>query len=193
MKVLEGISTRLYRTINTRFLVISVVVFTIFIVIVLPRVAEQSLNITGVTDSPDTSFFYSAQDLYKLAETYGVEGRSYYIRSRYTFDIIWPMVYLLFLVTSTTSVFRFLKTTNPWRMVNLLPFVGVMFDFLENFATSMVMYRYPSPSPFVAALAPFFTVVKWLSISLSFIVLLGGLCFWVFRLGFQWIKKTDSL
>jgi len=51
-------------------------------------------ELTGTDVSPDTSVFYSAGELYGMAESYGEEGRAYYIYSRFTFDLIWPAAYL---------------------------------------------------------------------------------------------------
>lgn len=110
-----------------------------------------------------------------MAEGYGAEGRSYYIKSRYTFDLAWPVVYLFFLVSSITAVFRYFLPDSSWRLVNVLPFVGVIFDFLENTTASIVMYRYPLPSPVIAELAPIFTFLKWSFIGASIIALFVGL------------------
>jgi hypothetical protein len=154
---------------------VTVAVFALFMVMVLPNMAGRLTDITGVSVSPDTSLIYSAKDLYAMAEAYGSTGRAYYIYSRFTFDLAWPAVYLLFLVSLITSLFHFLNPNDPRRLVNLLPFIAIIFDLLENSAASLVMFRYPLASPLAASLAPVFTFLKWVFIGLSFIVLLIGL------------------
>jgi len=141
---------------------------------VLPKMAGRLSEITGVNQSPDTSFIYSAADLYAMAEAYGPEGRAYYIYQRFTFDLFWPLVYLLFFLALITLLYRQLPSTSSLRIVNLLPFAGVLFDLLENSGAAYVMYRYPEQVPFLAALVPVFTFFKWLFIGLSSLAILAG-------------------
>ncbi len=175
MKYLAKLSAWCYRVVKLPALILSALIFILFMVLVLPGMAGQLEDITGVSVSPDTSFYYSAEDLFQMAEAYGEDGRAYYIYSRFTFDIVWPAVYLAFLVTSLTFVFRYLPPANPFRQVNLLPILGAFFDLLENSAVSLVMYRYPLSTPLIASLAPLFTALKWIFIFLSFLALAAGL------------------
>lgn len=175
MKYFNMLSGWCYRFINMPLLVAATLLFIYFMIIVLPGMAGQLEEITGVGISPDTSFYYSNEELYTMAESYGVEGREYYIYSRFTFDLVWPAVYLTFLVTSLTCIYRFLPPDNSYRLVNLLPFGGLLFDLLENSAASVVMYRYPLPTPVIVSIAPVFTMFKWVFIFLSFTALLAGL------------------
>jgi len=173
--MLKMLSSWCYRVVTLPVLIAALVLFILFMILVLPNMAGQLTDMTGVAVSPDTSFIYSAKDLYAMAEAYGEEGRAYYICSRFTFDLIWPAVYLFFLMATITYLFRFLSPENPLRLVNLLPFAGAFFDLLENSAASLVIYRYPLTSSFAAWLAPVFTFFKWIFIGLSFFALILGL------------------
>lgn len=146
---------------------ISIILFVSFMTIVLPGVSETTKEITGTNASPDTSFLYTSQDLNDIAESYGELGRSYYIRSRFSFDIIWPIVYLFFLVTTLSTLFKGIQ--------NLIPLAGWLFDFLENLGASFVMYRYPRESGFIAIVTPIFTLLKWVFIYISFGLIIVGL------------------
>ena len=172
---MHKLSTWFYRISGLPLLLIAVLIFIFFMVVVLPEMAGQLGDITGVDVSPDTSFIYSSADLYEMAEAYGEEGRAYYIYSRFTFDVAWPLAYMLFLVVTISYLYRDHSTGSGWRLVNLLPLAGGLFDFLENSAASLVMYRYPLETPVVATLAPVFTFVKWILIVLSFAALIIGL------------------
>jgi hypothetical protein len=61
---------------------------------------------------------------------------------------------------------------SSWRLGNLAPILAVIFDGLENFSTSVVMLRYPEPTLLLAALAPWFTAIKWILVGGSFVWLL---------------------
>lgn len=172
---MHKVSSWFYRVSGWSLLLIAVLVFIFFMVVVLPNMAGQLGEITGVDLSPDTSFIYSSADLYEMAEAYGEEGRAYYIYSRFTFDAAWPLAYVFFLVVATSYLHRDYFSGSSWKLLNLLPLAGGIFDLLENSAASLVMYRYPLETPLVAALAPVFTFIKWVAIVLSFTVLVIGL------------------
>lgn len=179
--MLRKLSSECYRLLNNKILIMITLLFILFIIFVLPKVADHSRSILGSNHSPDTSFIYSEEDLYNMAEEYGEDGRMYYIKLSYTFDIVWPIVYLCFLVSCLTLVFRPLKIRVFWKIINLLPFGAVFFDFMENMATSLAMYRYPLRSPIIAKLAPIFTFLKWSLIGASFCVLVVGTCLLISR------------
>jgi hypothetical protein len=85
------------------------------------------------------------------------------------------MVYTFFLVTSISWIYqRLLPAGSLWRMINLLPFLGMIGDYLENISTSIVMWRYPQATPVIDWMAGILTTLKWLLIAGSFIGLLVG-------------------
>ena len=171
-----------FRRISTGWVtLIAFVVAVLFMVIVLPGQAARAEQISNGAGSPDTSFLYTPQELYDIAEVYGPEGRNAYLYARWTFDLVYPLVYGFFLVTSISWLFgRVFPATSPLQLANLVPVLAVLFDFLENTAVSIVMFRFPQPTEFFAWLAPLFTLLKWGFVSASFILLLVGL------LGFFW-------
>ena len=163
----------------------SLVVFLLFTALVLPGQSASAEAVAGGAGSPDTSLTYSAQDLYRMAEAYGEQGREAYIRARFTFDIVWPLVYTLFLVTAISWVFgKAFAPGSPWQRANLLPVLGALSDLMENVSTSLVMARYPAQTPVMASLAPVFTLVKWVLLGASFVLLLAGIVVAVWR----WVK-----
>ena len=117
-----------------------------------------------------------------MAEAYGEQGRKAYIRARFTFDAVWPLVYTLFLVTAISWVFgKAFAPGSLWQRVNLVPLLGMLFDFLENVSTSLVMARFPDQTPVLAGLAPVFTLVKWVLLGGSFVLLLVGIVAAIWR------------
>lgn len=167
----------------------ALLVFLLFSALVLPQQATKAEQATGSSDSPDTSLFYSSNDLYRMAESYGERGREAYIRARFTFDLVWPLVYTFFLTMSISWVFtRAFAPVSRWQRANLAPLLGALFDYLENLATSLVMLRYPEQTAVVDLLAPVFTVLKWGFLGASFVLLCGGIVIAVWR----WIVSLGS-
>jgi hypothetical protein len=155
---------------------LALAVFLAFGALVLPQQADRAAQVTGDVGSPDMSFFYSPADLYAWAEAYGPVGRQAYVRARFTFDLVFPAVYLFFLATAVSWVTaRAFPGDSLWQRANLAPVVGTLFDFLENVSASVVMLRYPARTSLLDLLAPMFTFLKWLLLGISFLVLVVGL------------------
>jgi hypothetical protein len=164
------------RQVSTGWVTLSaLVIFLLFSALVLPRQSATADEVAGGAGSPDMSLYYSADDLYQMAEAYGEQGRQAYIRARFTFDLVWPLVYTLFLATAISWVFS--KAFTPgsrWQWANLTPVLGALFDYLENVSTSLVLGRYPNPTAVVDVLAPLFTLLKWGFLAGSFALLFAG-------------------
>jgi hypothetical protein len=179
--MMKNISDKLSQMSNGWVVLSSMVVFIFFVAFVLPGQSAQADEVAKDAGTPDLSFTYSTSDLYKMAESYGELGRAEYIKARFTFDLVWPLVYGAFLIV--TISWSFAKATPPesiWRRANLAPVLGVIFDYLENISTSIVMFRYPAQTPVVDALATVFTPVKWIFVGMSSILLLlgGAMAIW---------------
>jgi hypothetical protein len=151
---------------------VTLIAFVLFLALVLPRQAAGADMGAGDAGSPDTSVWYSPGDLYRMAEAYGEEGRRAYIRARFTFDLVWPLVYAAFLSTATSWLSRrAFSGESLWQRANLAPLLGLLLDYAENVSTSLVMWRYPARTPLVDWLAPLFTFAKWVFVGGSFVLL----------------------
>ena len=181
--MLSKVSGGLYRISSGWAALAALVVFLLFTALVLPRQSTQAAS--AEAGSPDTSLWYTPDELYRMAEAYGAQGRRAYIRARFTFDLVWPLVYGAFLGTAISWLYArafarafasaFATGKSPWLLANLAPVLGVLLDYLENLATSLVMLRYPNRTPVIDILAPVLTLVKWVFVGGSFVLLVVGL------------------
>jgi len=168
-------STILQRFATGWVTLLATIVFILFTALVLPRQAAEAEAASGGAGSPDTSFWYTPDDLYQMAEAYGPAGRQAYVKARWTFDLVWPLVYTAFLSLTISWVYRrTFAAESRWQLANLVPVAGMLLDYLENSATSLVMARYPALTPGIAHLAPLFTLFKWVFVNGSFVLLLIG-------------------
>ena len=172
--MLNRISQRIHQYSNGWLVIISLIIFLLFIIFVLPTKSKKAQSNTNATASPDTSFFYSTKELYQMAEDYGADGRKAYIRARFSFDLIWPIVYTFFLLIGISWLSqRTLSSASPFQIINLTPLFAIVLDFLENISTSIIMARYPQHTLLIDFLAPVFSALKWLFVTISFLLLLG--------------------
>jgi len=164
------------------FVLVAILVFMLFMIFVLPDQAAKAEEYAKGSGSPDTSFFYTPERLFELAEAYGEEGRQAYVRARFTFDLVFPLAYVFFLATTISWLLnKCLDAGSSWRKLNLAPILGGIFDLLENSSTSLVMAGYPERRFLVAQLAPIMTLVKWVFVYGSFVILMVFLGVWIFR------------
>jgi hypothetical protein len=183
---MKRISHRLHQISNGWVTLAAGIVFVLFVTLVLPNQATQAEGETVDAGSPDLSLWYTPGDLYRMAEAYGNQGRRAYVRARFTFDLIWPIVYGAFLSTTISWLYaRAFAPGTRWRLANLAPPLGVVLDYMENLSTSVVMLRYPSRTPLVDTLAPIFTSLKWVLVGGSFVLLIVGIIAALRR----WYKK----
>ena len=165
----------------------SLVIMLLFTILVLPAQAKISLENTGSSESPDTSLLYTPAEIYQMAEDYGPDGRQAYIYTRWTFDLIFPFVYAGFLITGISWFLKQLPASKKlWQFANLFPITAGLFDYLENSATSLVMYIYPARWTGIALLASIFSGLKWGLIMLSF----SGYFFFGAAAFIHWLKKA---
>jgi hypothetical protein len=174
--MLKQISHWLRRISTTGVALSGLAIFLLFSALVLPGQSASAGTYSESVGSPDTSLLYSRDDLYDMAEAYGAEGRAAYVRARFTFDVIWPLVYAFFLTTAISWVFgRAFAAHSRWQWANLAPLLAAVLDTLENVSASVVMLRYPDRTAVLDTLAPAFTLAKWVFVGGSFGLLLAGI------------------
>jgi hypothetical protein len=180
--MLKKVSTWLLKISSTWLMITSLLVMVFFMIFVLPAQAADSANEIGSERSPDTSFFYTPEELYQMAEEYGIIGRQAYIHARWTFDLVFPLIYTSFL---TVGISWFIQRLSGWRdiwkLTNLLPVIGGLFDLLENSAVTLAMSLYPVKARIPLFSASLFTPIKWALVSVSFIP--------YFLFGFAWLVQ----
>jgi hypothetical protein len=168
--MIKKISNWVDRISSNWLMITSLLLMGVFIGFVLPAQAASSTQKIGSDQSPDTSLFYTPEDLYQIAEEYGAEGRQAYIRIRWSFDLIFPLVYTTFLAVGISWFNqRVSGWGDAWKLLNLAPILGGMLDLLENSATSLVMAIYPARSAILLISASLITPIKWVLVSGSFI------------------------
>lgn len=164
----------LIKLVTKKSTIISMVVFALFMAFVLPYVSGLSEELTNGIQGVDTLFLFSKADVYQMVESFGVTGRMNYIILRWTFDLIWPIVYFMFIHTLTIQVVQ-LDKVDKLKWMIWIPFLGMMFDYIENTLASIVVGIYPVKIDVFVWLLQVATPIKWILIMTAFTVLLVGL------------------
>jgi len=179
------LSTWLIKTSKSWVMMLTLLIMVLFMIFVLPSQAASAEENAGGSISPDTTFFYGSEDLIQAAKEYGDEGRQAYIQARWTFDLVFPLVYISFLVAGISWFYQNLENSIEWiGFTNLLPLAAGVFDYLENIGASLVMASYPMRLSGLALVTSIFSGVKWILVGASFLAYfaLAGVVL------FKWLK-----
>ena len=168
---------RLYEILKTKMVPL-LGVFLLFVFLVLPMTNDYLNDM----QTPDPMFSYSQEEIVKIAENLGDEGRSHYIYSRVFMDILWPIVYACTFYMLLSMAFKDTKVMG----VIVLPFVGMLLDFLENVIMMHQMNAYPNLNSTIINIGSAFTSLKWIvMVSVGIFIVIGI----VFRL-YGYINKA---
>ena len=147
-----------------------------FNTVLLPNQQAKMEAGSGGTGPIDLQFFYTPEKVYSMVESYGDAGRSDYRTFELTGDIVYPIVYTLFFALAITWLFqRGFPGGSHMHKYNVVPFGAWFFDLLENLSIVTMLSIYPSTPALLAWTATVFTMVKWLFVVPTAILLLYGL------------------
>ncbi len=127
--------------------------------------------------SLDARGSYNISDVTQLFDDMGKEGMDIYSFVSGEIDMIYPLVYaLLFFLIIIALTKRF---NGKWLSLSFIPFVAMLFDYLENFNVLKLMNNHPNFTEEEVQLASTFTQLKWGAILITlltiviFLIILG--------------------
>lgn len=169
---------------NRLYLIFSWIVFTVFMITVLPNVALATEE-AGLVGSIDTNFSFDPHSILQIIIDYGPEGRRYYLIQRWTFDAIYPLVYALPLAF---SIWGLLLHSNHIRWA-WLPMFAASFDYFENITYSLLMLSFPNIGVNGVMVGVILSAIKWLLLSSSYVMVLGLLLIRFIKMSMKLIGK----
>ncbi len=108
---------------------------------------------------PDLLYHYDADTLHELLRQMGEAGRSRYVVTATTLDVLYPVVYSLFLAAALARLLD--GVSGRGSLLPLAPFAIGLADLAENAAVVAVVTAYPERRPLLEGLAGWLTSVKW--------------------------------
>lgn len=130
----------------------------------------------------DTRLNYTPEQVNEYFADLGESGRSLYAWTEATLDFLYPLLYGAFFSLSIALIGnKVLPSGSSARYLVLLPWLGVLADFMENMAITFMLMSYPSTPPWMVYLTRFFSLIKWGVGFASFFLLIIGLAAWIIR------------
>lgn len=123
----------------------------------------------------DLQFGFAPGEVHGHLSSYGESGRSFFLLLELTLDVVYPIIYTLFLGIAMFMMYRIGSSGRPIRNLHRLPLLVILFDYLENLSIVALLSVYPSDFHWMAVLCSTFTLLKWLSFGLVLVTILYGL------------------
>jgi hypothetical protein len=159
---------------NWKLLTGLVLLYVLFSVVLLGNAEKKINTLAGQEIGPiDLIFGFNPGRTLDMVEAYGDAGRAYYSEVEITIDIGYPIIYALLFAVIITLIYKKLNN-QPVLYLNMLPFVAMFFDFLENLTIVSMLTHYPEQSMLMATLCEIFKLIKWLLFGLIIFVIIFG-------------------
>jgi hypothetical protein len=106
----------------------------------------------------DLTFGYNPTGTLTMVADYGGPARAFYAWTEMTTDLLYPIVYAFMLGIALALLYR----STPYGWFCLIPFICLLFDYLENIAIVILLKTFPQQSTSVAILCEIFKLTKWI-------------------------------
>jgi hypothetical protein len=172
---MKRLSQFLDRIANSKLLIFLFIIYTIFPAYFLKNAEEEINQLAGKKIGViDLTIGFNPQKTLQMVADYGDEARAYYAQTEMTTDVIYPIVYALLFGVILSLLYRD-KAYKPFHWVNLLPFIALIFDYLENICIVSLLQNYPLQSLIVASFCEGFKLLKWVAFIFSVVFIFSGL------------------
>ena len=162
------------------------IVYIFMLTVTIPKTMGFS-NGMKLMDMMPTGYDFNYVN--ELFSSLGENGRETYLTSQIPVDMIYP---LLFGLTYCLLLGYFLKKLNklnsPYLYLCLLPIIAGIADYLENFGIITMLKNYPEITEINVNITSIFSLIKSISTSLFFIVLIIMLII----IGIKFFKKNKT-
>lgn len=111
---------------------------------------------------------YSVEDVQQLFEQLQPQGRAIYTYMLSRIDMLYPPTYSIFFALLLLFLLKARVPANSkWHALALLPFIALIFDYLENYSILEMLENYPQLSENQVAFSSKMTALKWLFVFTS--------------------------
>ncbi|NRB60128.1 MAG: hypothetical protein HRU50_09370 [Winogradskyella sp.] len=145
-------------------------IYAFMLTVTIPKTMTYS-NDMQLLDMMPTG--YNLKYVNELFTELGANGRSTYLTNQIPVDMVYP---LLFGISYCLLLGYFLKKMNKlntqYRYLCLLPIIAGIADYLENIGIIAMLKNYPELTEVAVKTTSFFSLIKSISTSVFFIVLI---------------------
>ncbi|MCG2459572.1 hypothetical protein K8352_02285 [Flavobacteriaceae bacterium F89] len=162
------------------------VVYVLMLTVTIPYTMKFS-NGMKLLDMMPTG--YDSKYVYELFGSLGEKGRLIYLTNQIPVDMLYPLLFgLAYCLLLAYFLKRLNRITSPYIFLCLLPIIAGTADYLENIGIIAMLKSYPDLSTSFVKTINVFSIIKSISTSTVFMVLLVL----VISLGFSAINRKKQ-
>lgn len=166
--------------------VLTNIVYAFMLIVTIPKTMELSNGMKLLDMMPAGYDVNYVSELFNLLGEY---GRGVYLTNQIPVDMIYPALFgLTYCLLLAYLLKKINKFTIPFRYLCLLPVIAGIADYCENFGIITMLINYPDLTAFTANATNLFSVVKSISTSIFFVVLIMVLI----ALGFKTLSANKA-
>ena len=157
------LAARLAPWVRGRVLLALLALGLVFNLVLFPWRTGELRALSGLEEPTlDARLTYTVETAYAVADALGPQGRAQYALSELSLDLVYPLLYGLFLsLLSVWLLRRLVLPGSGWLRLAWLPFAVVACDYAENVGIVQLLLTYPARTPAVAQVTSLFTTSKW--------------------------------
>lgn len=173
---MHKLSAGLQRVSNTWSILLSIILYAIFLTRVMAPESATVSTYAGDWGSPDGHWFYTPDELYGEIAHWGDAGRAHYVDFRLGLDPVWAFVYTFFLITITSTALRSAFPADDGRQrLNLIALIPMLADLAENGLGIVIMTSYPQRLDALAWITTTVSATKWFTLVFAHLVMVYAL------------------
>jgi hypothetical protein len=159
--------------------IITNVVYVYMLLVSIPKV----ISFAGGMKIPDMMpTGYEPEYILTLLEKLGDQGRHVYLYQQIPIDLCYPFLFgITYCMVIIYLLQKIQKLNGETISLCLLPLMGGIFDYMENFSIIHMLTTFPGISVTSIKISAFFTVFKSMLSSISFMVIIILLLMFVLR------------
>lgn len=124
------------------------------------RTMHLRVECSGASPVFDARFSYSPAEVYPAFAQCSPAGRRLYALSEASIDLVFPILYNLFLVGLLAAAYRRIRGA-PGKYLPWLPLGSLLLDYTENACLITMLLLYPRQIPSLSLAASISTPLKW--------------------------------
>ena len=188
MKNVHHLSAWFYQKTSLGLVLLFLGLQVLSVAVVLPKF-EKALAGHAALKILDLRFGFSPAEAHELLEALGEPGRAQYRLLETTLDLVYPLVYTGLFVLLLSLLYRqAIAVGSSLRAVNLLPFLVLLMDYLENAGIVRMINRFPEQSDALARWVSGLNQAKWI----VFFVVVGIAVFGLGRAALAFLRKRKK-
>ena len=150
--------------------IITNLVYLVMLLVTIPMTMEFSNGMDLLDMMPEG---YDAEYVKMLMDTLGTEGRYIYLTRQIPADMIYPALFAICYCLVMAYFFRKLNKQNSSLFILCyLPLLAGLADYLENIGIISLLRSYPDINPLTVSLTSSFSLVKSISTTVFFVIIL---------------------